>query len=274
MGRPFFPLFFKDRNKLQYLSMEQRGELLTALFDYAADGKLPNLDGVSGFAFEVFREGIDTSLAKYEETCQKRKEAARKGAAARWGNQSENKMPNGIHEMPNASDSMANHSKNAEIEAEAEAEAEGEAEEEGEGEAEAEGTPHAAVSEYFENLFGRRPDASFLQTADNCGFNTSVIKAALDECKAKGARKPEAYARTVLQRWSADGVPAKYQHRQAELTADDPMPDWMIESRLDYAGSDEEIDAWVQTLTGEYRRNAERIVADRRYWRSMRDEPT
>ena len=67
--RPFFPLFFKDRDKLKYLSMEQRGELLTALFGYAADGNIPELDGLVGFAFEVFREGIDTSLEKYEETC-------------------------------------------------------------------------------------------------------------------------------------------------------------------------------------------------------------
>lgn len=212
MSRPFFPLFFKDRAKLQYLSMEQRGELFTALFDYAADGQVPQLDGVAGFAFEVFREGIDTSLAKYEETCQKRKEAAKKGAAARWGNQSENKMPNGIHEMPNASNSMPNNSKNAETEvrsqkqkSEGEAEAEDEAEAEGEGTTVLSADADNVIKDYFFKKFGREPSKEFMHTIGQTDFQTGIICAAID--KSSKAKKPEAYATYILRSWQSEGVP-------------------------------------------------------------------
>lgn len=249
MGRPFFPLFFKDRNKLQYLSMEQRGELLTALFDYAADGKLPNLDGVSGFAFEVFREGIDTSLAKYEETCQKRREAAKKGAAARWGNSNDDKMPNGIHKMPNASESMPNNSKNAETEAEVRSRSqktEGEGEVEDEVEAEAEGEAAAVLSadadnvikDYFFKKFGREPSKEFIHTIGQTGFQAGIICAAIN--KSSKAKKPEAYATYILRSWQSEGIPRDI--RPVRLP-DMPLEPWEQDWLEEYQAMKEEQEA-------------------------------
>ena len=84
--RPFFPLFFRNRLKLQYLTIEQRGELFTALYDYAEDGMYPNFDGVLGMAFEVFRDDIDSSLEHYRKRSEQNKLNGQKGAEARWGN--------------------------------------------------------------------------------------------------------------------------------------------------------------------------------------------
>lgn len=232
MGRPFFPLFFKDRGKLQYLSMEQRGQLLTALFDYAADGNVPEMDGLTGFAFEVFREGIDTSLAKYEDTCRKRQEAAKKGAAARWGKKDD--MPNGIPIMPNASDRMPNDSKNAETEdrrqkQKTEAEDEVEDEDRRQKQNDAAGLSDAEkIRQYFYDRFGREPSREFLRSAAKTGFPTDIVCAAIDE--SIHADKPEGYATNVLRNWQRTGVQQNtIPHSQQTSMPDDWESEWRQE---------------------------------------------
>lgn len=232
MGRPFFPLFFKDRGKLKYLSMEQRGQLLTALFDYAADGNVPEMDGLTGFAFEVFREGIDTSLAKYEDTCRKRQEAAKKGAAARWGKKDD--MPNGIPIMPNASDRMPNDSKNAETEdrsrsqkTEAEDEVEDEDRSQKQNDA-AELTDAEKIRQCFYDRFGREPSREFLRSAAKTGFSADIVCAAID--KSIHADKPEGYATNVLRNWQQYGAPKDaIPHRQQTSMPEDWEAEWRQE---------------------------------------------
>ncbi len=233
--RPFFPLFFKDRDKLKYLSMEQRGELLTALFGYAADGNIPELDGLVGFAFEVFREGIDTSLEKYEETCRKRQEAAKKGAAARWGKKDD--MPNGIPVMPNASGRMPNDSKNAETEERSRREkkedrsqkTEGEAEERGQSaHTDADSDADMAIRNYFADKVGREPSREFVRSAEQTGLSVGYICAAID--KSTGAKVPEGYATNILRSWASDGVPSNV--RPVEFSGAPLEPweeDWLAE---------------------------------------------
>ena len=234
--RPFFPLFFKDRDKLKYLSMEQRGELLTALFGYAADGNIPELDGLVGFAFEVFREGIDTSLEKYEETCRKRQEAAKKGAAARWGKKDD--MPNGIPVMPNASGRMPNDSKNAETEersrrekkeVEGEDEAEDEAEERSQSaHTDADSDADMAIRNYFADKVGREPSREFVRSAEQTGLPVGYICAAID--KSIAANVPEGYATNILRRWASDGVPSNVHPVTAPNAPLEPWEqDWLEE---------------------------------------------
>lgn len=250
MGRPFFPLFFKDRNKLQYLSMEQRGELLTALFDYAADGKLPNLDGVSGFAFEVFREGIDTSLAKYEETCKKRREAGMKGGRPRKANgfPEETKKANGFCEKPKESKKteteaeVRSRSQKEKSEGEDEVEVEGEAEDEAEAEAEetAELSADAdnVIKNYFFKKFGREPSKEFLHTIGQTGFQAGIICAAID--KSSKAKKPEAYATYILRSWQSEGIPRGI--RPVRLP-DMPLEPWEQDWLEEYQAMKEEQEA-------------------------------
>lgn len=234
--RPFFPLFFKNKDKLKYLSMEQRGELLTALFGYAADGNIPELDGLVGFAFEVFREGIDTSLEKYEETCRKRQEAAKKGAAARWGKKDD--MPNGIPVMPNASSRMPNDSKNAETEErsrrekkEVEGEDEAEAEERGQSaHTDADSDADMAIRNYFADKVGREPSREFVRSAEQTGLPVGYICAAID--KSTGANVPEGYATNILRRWASDGVPSNVHPVTAPNAPLEPWEqDWLAEYR-------------------------------------------
>lgn len=222
MSRPFFPLFFKDQGKLQYLSMEQRGELLTALFDYAANGSIPKLDSLTGFAFEVFRERIDTSLVKYEETCQKRREAAKKGAAARWG-KSEH-MPNGITEMPNASVGMPNDSKNAEKEVE-EGSLNKEVYEDVKYRSRSnEEIATADINKLFLSIIGREPNRAWQSSVGKLDLPMEMIEKALRKALEKGIDQPEAYTTTVLREWAAN--PDDYQRQLGVSDPDAPLADW------------------------------------------------
>ena len=65
------------------LSDKQAGALFKAIFEYAENGTLVNFDdGMVDIAFTMFRQDIDYTNAKYQETCEKRKEAVQK----RWEN--------------------------------------------------------------------------------------------------------------------------------------------------------------------------------------------
>lgn len=98
-----FVLYYDYRNHLSLLSNEERGRLLTALFDYAENGKEPDLEGAALMAFSFIQAQMDRDAAKYAETVQKRREAGRQGgrpAKASESNekQSEAKKANGFSE--------------------------------------------------------------------------------------------------------------------------------------------------------------------------------
>ncbi len=63
------------------LNYEETGELIMAIFDYDINGVLAEFDDrLMMSCFLRMKDSIDTYNVKYEETCQKRIEAARK----RW----------------------------------------------------------------------------------------------------------------------------------------------------------------------------------------------
>lgn len=235
--RPFFPLFFKDRDKLKYLSAEQRGELLTALFDYAADGNVPALDGLVGFAFEVFREGIDTSLERYEETCEKRREAGKKGGRPKKQKVFEEKQKKQMVFEENQK--KANESKKTETEersrrekkeVEGEDEAEGEAEERSQSaHTDADSDADVVIRNYFADKVGREPSREFVRSAGQTGLSVGYICAAID--KSTGANVPEGYATNILRRWAADGVPSNV--RPVEFSGA-PLEPWEEEWLAEY----------------------------------------
>lgn len=216
--RPFFPLFFKDRDKLKYLSAEQRGELLTALFDYAANGNIPELDGLVGFAFEVFREGIDTSLEKYEETCERNRENGRKGGRPK-------KNPTKPKETQKTETEERSRREKKEVEGEDEAEAEQCSQS---AHTDADSDADMAIRNYFADKVGREPSQEFIRSAEQTGLSVGYICAAID--KSTGANVPEGYATNILRRWASDGVPSNVHPVTAPNAPLDPWEqDWLEE---------------------------------------------
>ena len=81
-----FVLYTEYLKHIQKMSMEQRGELFTAILCYAAGDPLPELDAAPDMAFSFIKERMDRDTEKYEETIDRRKEAGRKGGLAKASN--------------------------------------------------------------------------------------------------------------------------------------------------------------------------------------------
>lgn len=205
---------------LQYMGMEQRGELFTQLFAYADEGVLPeDNDGILGMAFNVFRKDIDESLNKYKETCEKN----RRNIAKRW-----NKTLS--DENTSEYDGIRSDTKNTKRrEAETEEKKKGR---EVEAETEAEEKGRSAVPDIekqFLSAFGRKPSREFLQTAAQSGLSDEAIIHAIHRAADKrSVKNPEGYATKIIQTWAANGVPAQYQPQADKYNPppDEPLADW------------------------------------------------
>lgn len=88
---------------VQKLSMEQRGELFTAILCYASGENLPDLDLATDMIFGVIQERIDRDTALYMEKIQKRVEAGKLGGLAKASNAKQN-----VANASNAKNSVAN----------------------------------------------------------------------------------------------------------------------------------------------------------------------
>ena len=91
------------------MSMEQRGELFTAILCYAAGESVPDLDPVTDMIFGVIQERIDRDTALYLEKVEKRREAGKLGGRPKAKGFSEKqekaKKANGFSEKQNNPDS-------------------------------------------------------------------------------------------------------------------------------------------------------------------------
>mgnify|MGYP006872974541 CR=1 FL=1 len=74
-----FLLYAEAAPQIDLLSNEEAGQLFKALFRYVADGsELATDNRVLAMTFAVFKAQIDRGATKYEEVCQKRRDAANK----------------------------------------------------------------------------------------------------------------------------------------------------------------------------------------------------
>lgn len=67
-----FTVFLDTYEQIKLLSIKERGELFTALYEYAINGKLTTSDsGTVQMAFSFLRAQIDRDFKKYEATCER-----------------------------------------------------------------------------------------------------------------------------------------------------------------------------------------------------------
>lgn len=74
-----FVLYTSYQEHIDLLTMEQRGQLLTAILAYAAGNELPDMDGIAKMAFSFIREDMDKNEERYQKTVESRREAGKKG---------------------------------------------------------------------------------------------------------------------------------------------------------------------------------------------------
>ena len=81
--RPGVMIYFDLRPSLKRLSNEEKGALFEAMMDYAQYGILPQLEGMTGVAWDFIQPRIDRDAERYEEMVELKRRAARK----RWDKQ-------------------------------------------------------------------------------------------------------------------------------------------------------------------------------------------
>ena len=82
--RKSFILYLDFAESFQYLSMEERGLLLTIIYDYVSGQPIPNdLPNMVKMAFSFIRKTLDRDGAAYEERCRIAIENGKKGGRPR-----------------------------------------------------------------------------------------------------------------------------------------------------------------------------------------------
>lgn len=79
-----FVLYASQAEAIKDLSLTQKGQLLDALFEYADNGEFPDIqDGFVKIAFRFISQQISIDTQRYEEACEKKREAIKR----RWAQQ-------------------------------------------------------------------------------------------------------------------------------------------------------------------------------------------
>lgn len=81
-----FVLYHDIREPLEQLTMEQRGELFTAILNYSENGTIPDFRGELRMAFAFIRGALDRDAAAWEAKREKRVAAGRQGGLTKAAN--------------------------------------------------------------------------------------------------------------------------------------------------------------------------------------------
>lgn len=100
--RDSFVMYTSYYQHIQRLSMERRGQLFTAIMEYASGNDLPEMDEVVEMAFSFIKDQMDRDSEKYQKIVKKRSDAGKLGGRPK-GNvnpekQSKAKKANGFSE--------------------------------------------------------------------------------------------------------------------------------------------------------------------------------
>ena len=82
--RKSFILYHSYETQFGLLSMEERGELITAIFSYDRTGEIPEgLSAVVAMALSFIRDALDRDRGEYEAMCHRQTENGKKGGRPR-----------------------------------------------------------------------------------------------------------------------------------------------------------------------------------------------
>ena len=79
-----FLLYNEWGEYVRMLTNEERGKLLTAIFDFQDTGELPEFNGQLKMAFAIMTKQFNRDSKKWIEQKAKRSAAGKKGAETRW----------------------------------------------------------------------------------------------------------------------------------------------------------------------------------------------
>lgn len=92
-----FVLYTDSSEVIDILTDEQAGVLLKSIMKYVKGEPVPEMDAVTKVAFIPIKNHIDRDTEKYNDTCEKRREAGKKGGRPRKSTE-EPKKANGLEE--------------------------------------------------------------------------------------------------------------------------------------------------------------------------------
>jgi len=81
-----FILYHDQFDAIEDLTVEQKGNLLNAIFIYSRCGKISNLDPVVNMAFKFFRVTLDRDAEKWKQIAARNKENGKKGGRPKTNN--------------------------------------------------------------------------------------------------------------------------------------------------------------------------------------------
>lgn len=94
-----FILYYDQFSELEFLNMEERGEMISAIFRYSTENVIPEFDSRSmALIFKRFRDTLDRDRIKWENKCKVNKENGSKGGRPKTQNNPT--KPNGFSENP------------------------------------------------------------------------------------------------------------------------------------------------------------------------------
>lgn len=92
-----FLLFTKYRKQIEKLNMEERGEVLTAIFAYADEGIVTDFESPRAeMLFSVIQDAMDYTAEKYEEKCEKNRANGKRGGRPRNDDKKRTGVPDNL----------------------------------------------------------------------------------------------------------------------------------------------------------------------------------
>ena len=105
--RNSFVLYTEYAKQISLLTMEQRGQLLTAIIQYVTDDTVPELDAVTEMAFSIIQIRLDRDEEAYQASLERKRRAGAMGGRARAENMKRDVADNSAGKQSIAEDSTA-----------------------------------------------------------------------------------------------------------------------------------------------------------------------